>query len=250
MFSLSHPAFTRWNSYFFILWSVRKETTKECLEAIKQGEADLINLEAGLAFTAFLNFSLKAIASEVYCNHAGSYESVAVVPRTSCKSRKTSLMDFKGARSCHGTRSSASGWNYPMDHLRKRMAGDRSSTTEEIATGFFSEVCAPSGSGFKQEKAAWTCGGCGLGESGSCDMLYSGDRGAFRCLMEGLGDIAFVRGDTPLFYSMEGPYNRSWSTKSIHDFLWVSVHLEIPNSRISSSIVWGTDSRMFWETPS
>jgi len=42
-------------------------------------EADLVNLEAGLAYTAFTNYSMKAIASEMYCDHAKSYEAVAVV---------------------------------------------------------------------------------------------------------------------------------------------------------------------------
>lgn len=193
------------------------------MEAIKGGEADLINLEAGLAFTAFLHYSLKAIANEVYCNHALSYRSVAVVPRKSCQAKQSlTLHDFRGKRSCHGGYSSATGWNYPVDWIRQQTEIHRANTDKEVAHSFFSGVCAPS-----MFSGQGICSGCGIADgndTGSCfperslDRYY-GDKGAFRCLMEGLGDIAFVREDTPLLYSIEGPYNRSWSTKSIRDFM-------------------------------
>ncbi|KAG5004791.1 hypothetical protein JHK86_028930 [Glycine max] len=53
--------------------------------------------------------------------------------------------------------------------------------------------------------------------------LYSDHSGAFRCLVEELGDIAFVKGDTVLLYSMEGPHSQLWSTKSVRDFMCVSL---------------------------
>lgn len=78
----------------------------------------------------------------------------------------------------------------------------------KIATSFFSRLCAPS-----EVEDFDTCNGCGE-ENETCNEigLYSGHTGAFRCLVEELGDIAFVNGDTALFYSMEGPHNQSWST--------------------------------------
>ncbi|XP_010032203.2 lactotransferrin-like [Eucalyptus grandis] len=203
---------------------VIRDSTAECLDSIRKGEADIINLEAGAAFAAFLNSSMKAIANEVYCNRAESYEAVAVVPRKSCEAKRgLSLMDFKGHRSCHGEYSSASGWTYPIDHIKKSVGSTSDKMDDvDVAANFFSKVCAPSSSGLGRRGI---CSGCGdENENGtSCDRdsLYYGDTGSFRCLMEGLGDVAFVRGDTALLYSMEGPYNQSWSKRSVRDFMYL-----------------------------
>ncbi|KAF7849519.1 hypothetical protein BT93_L0695 [Corymbia citriodora subsp. variegata] len=195
--------------------SVVRDSIDECLDSIRKGEADIINLEAGAAYAAFLNSSMKAIANEVYCNRAESYDAVAIVPRKSCDAKRgLSLMDFRGRRSCHGGYSSASGWTYPIDHIKKLVGSDKMDDVD-VAASFFSKVCAPSGSGLG---GRGICSGCGDGDKNgtSChrDSFYYGDEGAFRCLMEGLGDVAFARGDTALLYSMEGPYNQSWSERS------------------------------------
>ncbi|KAI3426710.1 uncharacterized protein J3R85_009770 [Psidium guajava] len=202
---------------------VIRDSTDDCLDSIRKGDADIINLEAGAAFTAFLNSSMKAIANEIYCNRAESYNAVAVVHRKSCQSKLgLSLMDFKGHRSCHGGYSSASGWTYPVNHIRKLVGSDKMDDVHIVAN-FFSKVCAPSDSDLGGGRGI--CSGChDENENGtSChrDSLYYGDEGAFRCLMEGLGDVAFVRGDTALLYSREGPYNQSWSKRSVRDFMYL-----------------------------
>ncbi|KAL5800250.1 hypothetical protein ACOSQ4_033134 [Xanthoceras sorbifolium] len=200
---------------------VKRDTTQECLESIRKGEADIINVEAGLAYTAFLNYSMKAIANEVYCGHAQSYDAVAVVNRKACQDNEgIGLMDFKGHKSCHGGYSTATGWNYPINHIKElSLSFDLKQVNDhEIASGFFSDVCAPS-----EFEGVGVCGGCG-NKNGSChssSMYYSGHSGAFRCLVEEMGDIAFVRADTALWYSVEGPNNQSWSTKSIRDFMYL-----------------------------
>ncbi|KAK6228181.1 hypothetical protein QUC31_006435 [Theobroma cacao] len=196
---------------------IQKETAQECLESIKRGEADLINLEAGVAYTAFINYSMKAIANEVYCDHARSYQAVAVVNRKACQGNKgISLMDFEGHKSCHGGYSTAAGWNYPINHIKESLDSQRMND-REIATGFFSKICAPS-----EFEGTGICSGCG-NENGSCHLNspYSRDPGAFRCLVEELGDIAFLKADTVLLYSMEGPHNQSWSGKSVRDFMYL-----------------------------
>ncbi|XP_057979567.1 uncharacterized protein LOC131165634 isoform X2 [Malania oleifera] len=193
---------------------VQRDTTLECLDSIKKGQADVINLEAGLAYFAFINYSMKAIANEVYCNSAESYEAVAVVSREACMAnRDITLMDFKGLRSCHGGYSTAAGWNYPIAHIRTSVYSEKKNDWE-LAASFFTEVCAPSELEFE---------GLGFDQNSSCqsNSVYFGHSGAFRCLLEELGDIAFVKGDTALLYSMEGPHNQSWSTKSLRDFMYL-----------------------------
>ncbi|GLT70117.1 hypothetical protein SLA2020_422150 [Shorea laevis] len=198
---------------------VKKETVEECLHSIKEGKADITNLEAGMAYTAFINHSMKAIANEVYCDRAHSYEAVAVVSRKACmNNNEISILDFKGHKSCHGGYSTAAGWNYPINQVKQESYNSSKGMNDrEVATRFFSEVCAPS-----EFDGAGVCGGCS-NENGSChsSSLYLGDSGAFRCLVEELGDVAFVRGDTALLYSMEGPHNQSWSAKSVRDFMYL-----------------------------
>ena len=48
--------------------------------------------------------------------------------------------------------------------------------------------------------------GCGS------DSLYEGYAGAMRCLMEGIGDVAFVKQSTPLDYASDGGSRQAWST--------------------------------------
>ncbi|XP_027364672.1 serotransferrin-like [Abrus precatorius] len=196
---------------------VQRDKAQGCVESIKKGEADLVNLEAGLAYYAFINHSMKAIANEIYCDHSNTYEAVAVVNRRACENNvKITLMDFKGHKSCHGGYSTAAGWNYPINYIKKFINNEKLSD-KEIATSFFSDVCAPS-----EVEGFDICNACRK-ENETCHEigLYSGHSGAFRCLIEELGDIAFVKGDTALLYSMEGPHSQLWSTKSVRDFMYL-----------------------------
>ncbi|XP_047155083.1 ovotransferrin-like [Vigna umbellata] len=185
--------------------------------SIQKGEADLVNLEAGLAYTAFINHSMKAIASEMYCDHSKTYEAVVVVNRRACESKeKISLMDFKGHKSCHGGYSTAVGWNYPINYI-KNLINSAEQDGRKIETNFFSAICAPS-----EVEGLDICSACSK-ENETCSERgkYSGHSGAFRCLVEELGDIAFVKSDTVLLYSMEGPHTQLWSTKSVRDFMYL-----------------------------
>ncbi|KAG4908090.1 hypothetical protein JHK82_056740 [Glycine max] len=196
---------------------VQREKAQDCMESIKKGEADLVNLEAGLAYNAFINHSMKAIANEMYYDHSKTYKAVAVVNRRACENNeKITLMDFKGHKSCHGGYSTAAGWNYPINYI-KNLINNEELSDREIATSFFSSVCAPS-----EVEGFDICNACSK-ENETCPEkgLYSGHSGAFRCLVEELGDIAFVKGDTVLLYSMEGPHSQLWSSKSVRDFMYL-----------------------------
>lgn len=110
-------------------------------------------------------------------------------------------MDVKGHKSCHGSYSTAAGWNYPVNHIRESTLFDSEKISDgKIASRFFSEVCD-----LGEFEGMGMCSGRGS-ENGSChsNSLYFGDSGAFRCLVEELGDIAFFR-DLELFLEM-----RSW----------------------------------------
>eukprot|EP00250_Pteridium_aquilinum_P015428 c22571_g1_i4 orf=76-1551(+) len=206
-------------------WScVRKQSAMECMEAIKAKEVDLITLDAGLAYIAFTKYSMKAIMAEEYCYHKKSYEAVAVVNKERCDANsKLSLGDFRGGRSCHPGYRIAAGWNFPVQFLVKtglqRLVLDSDLQSDEaVVNSFFSETCAPS-----EFDGTGLCSSCG--NNGSCDTsvtdLYQGYSGAFRCLVEEVGDIAFLRSDTALRLSNDGLNAQNWSTKSVNDFMYL-----------------------------
>ena len=78
----------------------------------------MISLDSGLGYIAFKNYSLKAIMAEEYCNHADSYDVVAIVNKRMCdKKSDLSLNDLQGKKSFHAGYMTAARWNYPMHYL-------------------------------------------------------------------------------------------------------------------------------------
>jgi len=97
----------------------------------------------------------------------------------------------------------------------------------ELVNLFFSEVCAPRtagngpANGPNQEGQKWDnlCTAC-KGDCSSNDQYYDYS-GAFRCLVEGRGDVAFVKHTTVLDYSTEGTVDevfRVWADKKPEDY--------------------------------
>ncbi|KAL3681148.1 hypothetical protein R1sor_024104 [Riccia sorocarpa] len=205
---------------------VMKEDKGECMDAIRNGEADLISVEAGYAYTAFRNRSMKAILSEEYSFHAGSYAAVAVVRKEMCdRNPHLTLENFRHLKSCHPGYQTSGGWNYPVLSLLKMGVDPRLLNTTSIPndvktlTRFFSASCAPSELGY-----GGICSGCGNQSICSgASTVYAGEPGAFRCLMDGTGDIAFLRARTPQLYSSDGLNSQEWSTKSVDQFIVASV---------------------------
>ncbi|KAI5073618.1 hypothetical protein GOP47_0011631 [Adiantum capillus-veneris] len=203
-------------------WScVQKQSAMECMEAMKAKKVDLISLDAGLAYVAFSHYSMKALMAEEYCFHKRSYEAVAVVNKASCDENSgLSLRNFRGRKSCHPGYRTAAGWNFPVHFLIKTglatLSFDRSDTT--VVDNFFSETCAPS-----EFEGSGLCTSCG--NNGSCDAsvsdVYQGYSGSFRCLVERVGDIAFLRSDTVARLSSDGLNAQKWSTKSVNEFMYL-----------------------------
>ncbi|CAM6127005.1 unnamed protein product [Calypogeia fissa] len=207
---------------------VLRENKGQCMEAIQKGQADLMSLEAGLAYIAFLNYSMKAILAEEYSFHAQSYGAVAVVNKQMCDDNPNlKLGDYKNLKSCHSQYLSAAGWNYPVQNLLNSVAVDTQILNDasipndaKVLSSFFSKSCAPS-----ELAEGGICTGCGNGDNSSfCSSInnkYTGEDGAFRCLMDGSGDIAFLRAETPILYSSDGLNSLPWATKSLDEFMYL-----------------------------
>lgn len=208
-------------------WTCEKRDNEfECMQAIQKGNADIMSLDAGTAYIAFMNYQMKAIMMEEYCYFTKSYEAVAIVNKEACdRNSHLTLKDFKGMKSCHSGHLTAAGWNYPIQFLvdselqaiPKKADGDTETRDEAVISSFFSSTCAPS-----ELAGQGLCTSCG--NNGSCttdSFVYGGYSGALRCLVDGTGDIAFVRSGTAERLAADGKHAQEWSTKALDEFRYL-----------------------------
>lgn len=167
----------------------------DCLKAIRDGKADVMAADSGEVFHAYKDYGLIPIVSEVYGTLNGSYYAVAVV-RSNTEIR--SMEDLKGKKSCHTGFKRTAGWIVPAGTLKKKklIEEDGCSLPNGVAN-FFSASCVPGITGIAS--LCKLCKGDGKGASvceASANELYYGYSGAFRCLAENAGDVAFVKHTT------------------------------------------------------
>lgn len=179
------------------LTCVQKATYLDCIKAIANNEADAISLDGGQVFEAGLApYKLKPVAAEVYEHTEGSttsYYAVAVVK----KGTEFTVNDLQGKTSCHTGLGRSAGWNIPIGTLIHRGAieweGIESGSVEQAVAKFFSASCVP-GATIEQK----LCRQCKGDPKTKCarNAPYSGYSGAFHCLKDGKGDVAFVKHTT------------------------------------------------------
>lgn len=210
------------------VWScVIRSSPIACMDAIGQGEAEIINLEAGLAYYAFINKSMKAIMTE-RIDRGVAYDVVAVVKKDLCENNEfLTLSSLRGMRSCHGAYWSAAGWDIPLETLINAKAIDPQSVEEgtgispdmSLVSDFFSKSCAPGDKGSRR-----VCTGCLTQEGeGPCDDSdpFFGSIGAFRCLMEDAGDVAFTRTPVVTKFSVAGLLEQKWSREPASQYMFL-----------------------------
>eukprot|EP00246_Nothoceros_aenigmaticus_P011205 TRINITY_DN2972_c0_g2_i2.p1 TRINITY_DN2972_c0_g2~~TRINITY_DN2972_c0_g2_i2.p1 ORF type:complete len:434 (+),score=34.87 TRINITY_DN2972_c0_g2_i2:153-1454(+) len=208
------------------VWScVPKDSKLECMQALRDGQADLVSLDAGMAYLGWVNYSMKALIAEEYCYHQQVYDALMVVNKETCDNNPNlSIKDFRGKKSCHAGYLFAGSWNYPVNFLLsaqlERIPADPELNDQTVIKNFFSASCAPSDDG---HGICTACNATGSGAEGQCNSnnLYAGYAGAFRCLMEGMGDIAFLRSGTAQLFSSEGFLSQDWAKKSVTNFMYL-----------------------------
>lgn len=187
------------------LTCVKKPTYMDCIKAIANSEADAITLDAGHVFEAGLSpYNLKPVVSEVYSTTDGqesvtSYHAVAVVKKGTVRS----LCDLRGKKSCHTGLGRSAGWQIPVGKLLEKKCFDWTGTEpiEKSVNKFFSGSCVPGAKAVEPDLCR-LCIGTGADLCTQNDP-YAGYSGAFRCLKEGAGDVAFVKDATVLELSPE-----------------------------------------------
>ncbi|CAG9769306.1 unnamed protein product [Ceutorhynchus assimilis] len=177
----------------------------DCMKSIRDDGADIITLDGGLVDSATKNFNLKPILAEQYGPTGGSYYAVAVVRKDS---EIRSFEDLRGKKSCHTGIGRTAGYNAPLYTLvSKGLIKQGDCPYPKALSDFFSAgSCLPGAKNEKygldapiSEKLCSLCAGdlekndqskkCNFDQTES----YSGYTGAFRCLVQAGGDVAFVK---------------------------------------------------------
>ncbi|XP_040911895.1 serotransferrin-like [Toxotes jaculatrix] len=169
---------------------VRRENSLECIIAIRADEADAITLDGGDIYTAGLNnYNLHPIIAEEYGSSSDTcYYAVAVAK----KNTGFGFQDLRGKKSCHTGLGKSAGWNIPIGTLVAmnliQWQGTDDQPVEEAVSEFFLKSCAPGAT--RGTKLCELCkGDC----SRSHTEPYYGYDGAFQCLVDDAGEVAFVK---------------------------------------------------------
>nr|BBE27867.1 transferrin [Locusta migratoria] len=204
------------------LGCVVKGGVRDCLAAIRDGEADVISLDGGEALTAVREYDLKPILSEVYGPLQDVYYAVAVIKKNS---NYQSFADLRGAKSCHTGIGRTAGWVVPVHTLLRLGLVQRSEcpAAKAVSDFFSGGSCAPGAllaennpTGQNPSKLCDLCVGNSDKNDASTKCYpdvgedYFGYTGAFRCLAAGAGDVAFVKHSTVL-NNTDGHNSEAWA---------------------------------------
>ncbi|MDL1267380.1 hypothetical protein PSU51_21050, partial [Yersinia pestis] len=181
---------------------VKKTSYLDCIKAIAANEADAVTLDAGLVYEAGLTpNNLKPVAAEFYGtpeNPQTFYYAVAVVKKGS----GFQLNQLQGKKSCHTGLGRSAGWNIPIGFLYCDLPEPRKPLEKAVAS-FFSGSCVPCADGAAFPQLCQLCPGCGC----SSAQPYFGYSGAFKCLKDDAGEVAFVNHLT-IFENLEQKADR------------------------------------------
>ncbi|XP_072113075.1 uncharacterized protein [Mobula birostris] len=183
------------SNYYFNFECIREDSAAACLTAIKAGNADAVTVDGGDIYVGGLlpEPQLKPIAAE-RTEGESCYYAVAVVKRGS----KFQFQDLKGKKSCHTGLGKSAGWNIPIGTILKYnlTSWNGVDPIEEVVENFFSSSCVP-GAKATFPKLCQLCKGTAENHcKRSHEEPYYDYSGAFLCLKEGVGDVAFMKHTT------------------------------------------------------
>ena len=200
---------------------------RKCMRMIRDKQADITMLEAGDIYRAGHNYGLMPIMAEVYNLGTPEYYAVAVVK---IRDNSSELIYLKRRNSCHTGVGQAAGWIIPLSWLiSNERVRDYGCDSVRAAAEYFQKGCAP---GIRDKDYMLSriydynnywhyghmCDLCHGKASHYCARNamedYFGHTGAFRCLVEGGGDVAFVK-HTTVMENCDGKRNEIWSRNQL-----------------------------------
>ncbi|KAF4117078.1 hypothetical protein G5714_001631 [Onychostoma macrolepis] len=164
----------------------------ECIKKIMRREADAVAVDGGQVYIAGKCGLVPVMveqSDEQKCTEGGeaaSYYVVAVVRKGS----GVTWNKLRGRKSCHTGLNRNAGWKVPDSAICGK-------THDCTLYNFFSKGCAPGAD--PNTNMCELCKGSGkaVGDESKCkassDEIYYGYDGAFRCLAETTGEVAFIK---------------------------------------------------------
>ncbi|NXY57711.1 TRFE2 protein, partial [Callaeas wilsoni] len=181
-------------SSFTRISCIRAHNTYDCIDKIRANKADAASLDAGDVYSAVKLYGLAVVAKEIY-DQGNCVFAVAVAKRGTLD-----IQSLRGARSCHNGARWTSGWNIPLGFLlaRNYLSWDEAQPLSQAISEYFNASCIP-GVGVAAPRLCALCQGqksyvrdrnhfC---ETSNNEPFYDSE-GAFRCLKDGVADVAFL----------------------------------------------------------
>ncbi|NWW37448.1 TRFE2 protein, partial [Panurus biarmicus] len=181
-------------SSFTRISCIRAHNTYDCIDKIRANKADAASLDAGDVYSAVKLYGLAVVAKEIY-DQGNCVFAVAIAKRGAL-----AIQSLRGVRSCHSGARWTSGWNIPLGFLlaRNYLSWDEAQPLSQAISEYFNASCIP-GVGVAAPRLCALCQGqksyvrdrnhfC---ETSSNEPFYDSE-GAFRCLKDGVADVAFL----------------------------------------------------------
>ncbi|NWV83723.1 TRFE2 protein, partial [Dasyornis broadbenti] len=181
-------------SSFTRISCIRAHNTYDCIDKIRANKADAASLDAGDVYSAVKLYGLAMVAKEIY-DQGNCVFAVAIAKRGTLD-----IQSLRGVRSCHSGARWTSGWNIPLGFLLagNYLSWDEAQPLSQAISEYFNASCIP-GIGVAAPQLCALCQGqksyvrdrnhfC---ETSSNEPFYDSE-GAFRCLKDGMADVAFL----------------------------------------------------------
>ncbi|XP_068625478.1 transferrin 2 [Battus philenor] len=198
----------------------RGHSARHCERAIADGSADFALFDAADMLHAAYKYRLVPFMQEIYTNGQSWYYAVAVAKE---QDPDTDLTYLRGKNTCHTGIGTAAGWIYPLAYLLSNgWIRPYGCDGAHAAAEYFSKSCAPGALSSEYVDAATVphdnlCHLCHGASFRRCrrdaSEDYYGHVGALRCMVEGGGDVAFVRHSAPA--EVSGGRRREWWARDL-----------------------------------